>query len=258
MKPKRVIPPVVGVVQYKTDLVVQRASGYRQVGGGDRSEVAEFSENSRRRLAFVASNTAVTFQTMITLTYPAVYPHDGRRVKRDLQTFLKAWQRRTRGCELLWFLEFQARGAPHVHIVTDWPMPFGDRDKKRIRAWVALRWYRICGKLDPKHLKAGTRTEKLRSAKGGAHYAVKYAMKMRQKAVPPDYRNVGRFWGHTAGVAPRPIAQHRCTEDDLRDLLDGWEYEPAQERPIYHTLYNCADRLDNYLGPQLDKTDNEM
>lgn len=255
--PDRVIPPIVGVTKYKSDLVIKRAEGTAQQGGGTREEVTEFSRHSRARLAFVASNTDVVFKSMITLTYPANYPRDGARVKRDLRTFLTALRRYTHGCELLWFLEFQKRGAPHVHILYDCHLPGKRADLKNFRQWVAYKWYKVCGELDPKHLYAGTRTEALRSPEGGAHYAVKYAGKMEQKTVPEDYRNVGRFWGHTKGVKPTPVAHYRCTEDDVRGLLEGWQYAPDPERPVYHTLYNCAERLDRHLNPQLDKTENE-
>jgi hypothetical protein len=251
------IPPVIGVTRFKSDLVVKRQGGTPQQGGGSRKEIKEFSEHSRKRLAFVASNTAVVFKTMITLTYPKQYPNDGSRVKRDLQTFLKAWRRYTRGCEILWFLEFQERGAPHVHILCDYVLPGKMDDRKNVYKWVGYKWFKVCGELDPAHLYAGTRTEKLRSPEGGAHYAVKYALKMRQKVVPEAYRNVGRFWGHTKAVTPQPLAHYRCTEDDLRGLLDTWEHKPREDRPIYHTLYNCSDRLLAYLDGTLDQETKE-
>ena len=251
--PEYPIPPVVGVTRFRSDLVVTRQDGSARNGGGTRKEIGEFSKGSRARLAFVASNTSVTFRTMITLTYPAEYPHDGRTVKRDLRVFLAALRRYTGGCDYLWFLEFQRRGAPHVHILADCVLPTKREHKKNFYKWVAFQWYKICGELDPKHLYAGTRTEALRSARGGAHYAVKYARKMEQKTVPADYRNVGRFWGHTKAVKPIALAHYRCTEDDIRGLLDGWEFKPSQDRPVYRVLYNCSDRLIDHLSGQLDK-----
>lgn len=252
------LPPIIGVDQYKNDLVVKRRGGNEQSGGGKRKQVRTFSKASRSRLAFTAGNTSVVFRTMVTLTYPRQYPRDGRRVKRDLRTFLAAWRRYTGGCELLWFLEFQKRGAPHVHILCDFPLPRRREDAANVYRWVALRWYQICGELDYKHLQAGTRTERLRSARGGAHYAVKYAQKMHQKVVPDDYQNVGRFWGHTRGVKPEPIHTYRCTEDDIRGLLDGWQFAPDPDRPVYHTLYNCSERLTHYMAGRLDKAPDKV
>lgn len=114
-----------------------------------------------------------------------------------------------------------------------------------------MTWYRIVGSGDSRHLAAGTSTERLRSARGGAFYAVKYAMKMKQKAVPRDYRNVGRFWGNSRGVKPEPEKTLQCTEDDIRGVLEGWQYHPPEDRPVYKVLYNTADVFKAFLDPDL-------
>lgn len=249
----RTIGEVVGVTLYENDVVVRRRGTSGNKDAVPRGEVVEFTRKSRQRLAFVASNTSVQFTTMVTLTYPREYPRDGRQVKAHLRKFLSWLRRDTRGCELLWFLEFQQRGAPHVHILIDYPLP---RDREGIRAFrlrVAMTWYRICESGDRKHLAAGTRTERLRSPKGGARYAVKYAQKMRQKAVPRDYRNVGRFWGHTKGVKPVPKAHYRCTEDDIRGVLEGFPYAPRTDRPVWRVVYNRAGVVESYIRGELDK-----
>jgi hypothetical protein len=63
---------------------------------------------------------AVGIPAMITLTYPADWlpvAQDGAKVKRHLKMFCQRWERAwgesLRGA---WKLEFQARGAPHIHI----------------------------------------------------------------------------------------------------------------------------------------------
>jgi len=245
---KRVLPPIVAVELYENDVIVKRA------GGGSphkeppkRGDVREFSRASRQRLAFVASNTSVTFRTLVSLTYPKEYPSDGRQVKRNLRAFL-AWMRRNwPGCEYLWFLEFQQRGAPHIHVLTDYPLPSKAAQLTMVRVQVAIRWADICATGDPLHYKAGTRVEKLRSSRGGAHYAVKYAQKMQQKRVPPDYRNCGRFWGHTPRVKPVPLQIRSCTELDVRQILDGWKYAPPDHMPVYRVLYNQSGYFAEYF-----------
>ena len=237
---------IVGIEIYKNDVVVRRQGLNNKPPEQTRGKVTAFSKASRRRLAFVASNTTIPLRTMITLTYPSDYPSDGKTVKGHLRQFLTWLQKETGGCEYLWFLEFQARGAPHFHILTDWPLP-RDRDNKVLwYAKVAQRWYLVVGSNDYKHRQAGTRTETLRSADGGARYAVKYAQKMRQKAVPPDYQDVGRFWGHTRAVKPEPQQAYRCTEDDVRGMLEGWKYEPPPSCPVWRVLYNQAEWAREY------------
>lgn len=260
----RYLPPVKGVKVYVRDVIVVREAGLTGSQPGPRGIITELSFESRQRLAFVACNTSVVFHTMLTLTYPCAFPNDGLKVKRNLHAFLQ-WLRRDIGWsyEYLWFLEFQDRGAPHIHLLIDYAMPppwvsvelaiHGQKQTVTrrnpdavlwIKAWrfrIASAWYRIVGSRDPKHLVAGTRVEAVRKPDGAKRYAVKYAMKTHQKRVPVAYQNVGRFWGHSKAVRPKPIAVARCTEDDVRGRLEGWRYAPPASRTLYKYLYGQAD-----------------
>lgn len=244
--------PVDRIDLYRSDVVVRRNGQAPNTKEKTRNEITWFSKASRRRLAFVAANTMVDFTTMITLTYPGEFSTDGDKCRRDRRAFLDWLRRETDGCEYLWFLEFQKRGAPHLHILTDQLYPRKRLEEKALRWRVSSTWYRIVGSGDSRHLAAGCSTEKLRSARGGAFYAVKYAMKMKQKSVPRDYRNVGRFWGHSRKVKPQPQQTLQCTEDDIRGVLEGWEYGPTVDRPVYKVLYNTRAVFDAFLDPDLE------
>lgn len=238
---------VVGVGVYRADVVVIRESYGAPPPRGDRQEISQFSSRARQRLRFVAMNTDVVFRTMITLTYPSEYPSDGRTVKTHFHAFL-TWLARDIGVrpDYLWFLEFQARGAPHYHILIDWKLPMHLPERSSFRFRVSSAWYRIVGSKDVRHLQAGTRVETIRKPDGARRYAVKYAMKMKQKHVPSEYRNVGRFWGCSKRVVPKVGRTIRATDDDIRGRLEGWAYAPAQARPLFTVLYGCAERfLDN-------------
>jgi len=235
---------VKGVEVYRNDAVVKREGDPRPIEPGIRGVITEFSDASRKRLAFVASNTAIDFQTMITLTYPGEFTTDGEEVKRHLREFL-TWLRKDIGrYSYLWFLEFQRRGAPHFHILIDRKFR-GTELLRGLRFRVSSNWYRIVDSGDARHVAAGTRVEKVRKADGARFYAVKYAQKMYQKQVPAEYQSVGRFWGCSRDVKPEPEAFVRCTEDDVRGALEDWRYAPSAERPIYRVLYNQGDRFRN-------------
>lgn len=234
---------VQGVTVFRRDVVVRRSGGGRNHDPPPRGTVVQFSYKARQRLAFVAANSPIAFRTMITLTYPAAYSNDGRTVRKERNTFLQFCRRDFCNPFYLWFLEFQRRGAPHIHLLLDWPLPVGRLMVKAVRFRVASTWFRIVGSGDEKHLAAGTRVERLRSPEGGARYAVKYACKMRQKVVPKNYQNVGRFWGCSKAVIPRPEAILRCTEDDIRATLADWPYAPQDDQDLYKVLYGVADRF---------------
>jgi hypothetical protein len=238
---------VEGVIVYRVDAVVTRVGGYPPRDPPPRGTITEFSRKSRQRLAFVASNTAVTFKTMITLTYPSEFPCDGATVKGHFRAFLQFLRRDCGSPSYLWFLEFQQRGAPHMHILIDWPWPRSRIVAQAFRFRVSSSWYRIVGSGDTKHLAAGCRSERIRKLDGARHYAVKYALKMRQKEVPQAYQNVGRFWGCSKDVVPIAEGTVQCTEDDIRGALDDWRYKQPDDQALWSVLYNCADRFRDRL-----------
>lgn len=159
-------------------------SNHKRPGGGRRGAIVEFSAASARRLLFCARNFPA-LEVMVTLTYPAEYPVDGRRVMNHWRR-MRQWLVRNGNPVGLWFKEFQARGAPHFHVFMPTEVP---------KAAVAEAWYSIVGSGDLRHLRAGTRTERLRNPDAAGAYAAKYASKSLQKEVPEEFRNVGRFWG---------------------------------------------------------------
>lgn len=227
-------------------LPVRNATGRKED-----DKIKMFTQKSMKRLAFVASNTDVVFTHMTTLTYPKEFESDGKIVKKHLNVFLTWLRQRNEGVNYLWFLEFQERGAPHYHVLTDCHL-----DKRA----VSQRWYDIVGSGDKKHLRAGTRTERLRSERGGANYAVKYARKMRQKVVPAEYENVGRFWGHSTAVKPKPVVvakMENVTKEVLVGMFEFWEYQPVLQRFPLGTLYNVAGHFPQIMKEFIENEETE-
>jgi len=160
---------------------------------------------------------------MITLTSPAnweqVYVYDqdgvsldgGRLFKAHLKAFRKRLERflarlGISSWSALWFLEFQRRGAPHVHLLLfgcQLPEPV----RRSLRGWCGRAWSSIVGNPDAvelgKHQRAGTQVARMKKKHFG--YAKKYASKLEQKQVPADFRHVGRFWGCWNYSAPAPL-----------------------------------------------------
>lgn len=243
--------PIVGVQVYRNDVRVVRR-GLHHPGNKDktpkRGTIRMLSRKSRKRLAFVANNTNVRFVTMVTLTYPKEYPTDGKTVKRHLNAFLTWIRRRFDRPSYLWFLEFQKRGAPHVHLLLDYPLPYTVNQRNDIRHDVSRRWYKIVGSGDEKHARAGTRVERIRKPDGAARYCLKYAYKTEQKWVPPRYQNVGRFWGCSRDVAPTEPRVIPMDEATVRAVIADWDYSPDNDTLVYQTLFGCADRFRTYSG----------
>jgi hypothetical protein len=156
-----------------------------------RNAISHYSKRSIKRLKFLLRNTADLWKGLITLTYPAEFPRNGRVCKKHLNAFLQFLRRR--GVRYIWVSEFQERGALHYHIFVD---------KYISKEEVATRWYKIVGSGDEKHLVAGTRVEAIRNQGLVFHYISSYISKLTQKQIPDDFVNVGRFWGASRGILP--------------------------------------------------------
>jgi hypothetical protein len=223
---------------FANDVIVGYRRGAKNTPEPGRESVGEFSRKSRSRLAFVANNTSVQFLSIVTLTYPADFPDDGELVKRHLRNMLMRFRRKYQAIEYLWFIEFQKRGAPHFHILLS--------TEKLNRDWLSASWYIICAGCDPdpRHLAAGTNWALVRSPGGLRRYAVKYAAKIYQKAVPLAYQSVGRFWGHSRGVAPKPLTDVLLLNDpeELFELVSYWPHLASLAKPLV-TLYNATPHV---------------
>ncbi|MEU5164590.1 hypothetical protein AB0G74_33900 [Streptomyces sp. NPDC020875] len=214
-------------------------------------EVTEWSAKSRARMTRTLAELDYgpllrlgLKLPMSTLTYPGdwlpVAP-TGKAVKRHLDQFFKRFARAW-GFEWpgLWKLEFQLRGAPHIHL---WgPRPEGPAGELRsmtqtryrpavgdglpYEAWLAVVWADIVDHPDPeqrrRHGRAGTSVDleegaRMIDPRRLAVYFTKHGQfqaKEYQHRVPEEWQapgcGPGRFWGYkglakaTAGVELAP------------------------------------------------------
>lgn len=136
----------------------------RAAGGVPRAgAITYWSAKSRMRMVTtlasldwtpVVDGDAGTRPAMVTLTLPGdwetVAP-TGAAFKRIMERFWSRWDRSRWGRFVgVWKLEFQRRGAPHVHIYCAVPTDPAFRD------WLSRTWYEVVGSGDERHLRAGT------------------------------------------------------------------------------------------------------
>lgn len=192
-----------------------------------RGSVTRFSEQSRTRCRLVLRSIAPKMKMVFGLTYPADFPNDGLRVKRNLGALLD-WFRR-RGIEYFWIIEWQDRGAPHFHGFLTGPK-FDDqgsfvRNSFVGKAELAAAWNRIVSADrpeylgDPAHLEHGTFYEIIEDQYKLASYYTTYMKKLEQKTVPPGYESVGRYWGYSRSLMVKREQVVRCTYREAMRLL---------------------------------------
>jgi len=158
---------------------------------------------------------------MLTLTVPPrvweeVIATSGReeavaRYKRALSRWMDALRHRLRrggySGSWFWWVEFQRRGAPHVHLLVDLGGVLPREAYADWAGWLTRAWASAYGQ-DAQTFGAATRIEALRFR--DLRYARAYALKAAQK----DFPFAGR-WGRSWGVAgPWAEALRRAVRED--------------------------------------------
>lgn len=191
----------VEVSLYRRDCRVHRVWGEGNgpvTGGGPRGVIRGYSKAAARRFRFAMRNVDVDWWGHVVLTYGEDFPCDGRKVKRDLKLFCDSLRRR--GVKYAGVLEFQGRGAPHVHLLVTAPPARFEGD------WTSFlrgRWFAVVGSGDELHRRHGCFVRVLEDETARARavsYLVGYFGKGRQKEVPAGYESVGRFWFMSRGL----------------------------------------------------------
>jgi hypothetical protein len=195
------LPMTLVIKKYDRDTVYSFKNGDKEESQGTdekpvpRGDVYGFSMKSRRRCRLVLRNIARHMKLTFGLTYPADFPTDGRRVKRNLGALLDWLRRRKIG--YFWIIEFQERGAPHFHGFLTELVTHGE---------FSAAWNRIISADrpeyfgDPAHLEHGVYVASIESQDKLASYFTEYMKKLEQKTVPEQYSGVGRFWGFTSAL----------------------------------------------------------
>lgn len=185
-----------------------------------RGVIRDFSLKSRARLQDIFSSIDMRKiprrPRFITLTYPATWDPDPRTWKRHLEAFLKRLERKYGVFAVAKRLEFQERGAPHFHLIC-FTRLFLRHD------WVAKAWNAIVAPGNEAALKAGTRTEGIRSRRGIHAYVNKYMAKLGGDAELPE--GIGRLWGfrnrHLLPIVVPVYTMHFETFLKMRAAING-------------------------------------
>lgn len=216
----------------------------------ERGKIVEMTNASVSRLVVTMHASGIKFTSMITLTYPKKFPLTGTVVKDDVG-YVTKYLRTFHKTPYLWFLEFQKRDAPHVHILVD-----VDGISPRSRLKLALKWtsritlsdwFKECYEKAPDpalyaaleaykvlSVAANPKTwEMIREPDGARNYVTKYAVKAYQKIVPAKFQDVGRFWACSRDVTPTEKHFIDVDDEQVRLFLEqrghtatAWEVLP--------------------------------
>jgi hypothetical protein len=156
----------------------------------------------------------------------------------------------------LWFLEFQSRGAPHVHIII-FDCKMTREIIKSARSWVGRAWSKIVSNPNAheadKHARVGTQVAKMKTGHFG--YASKYATKTEQKEVPEEFKAVGRFWGvWNYKAVPPVVLEFKVNLESGEGLEVLWDTALVALASVYEYSESFTRRmykkLDNIITPE--------
>lgn len=213
---------------------------YGAVSRVPRGSIKKLSGRAASRLTRYLQECEAEYRYFGTFTLGADWPRDGRVFKLRLDRFLAVFMRLQRSyCDAdrvayqscLWFLEFQLRGAPHIHMFYTQRVPWREAAGAWTGAMGDITIFYTCSKLERF---AGGRSAQVSYARKyaakGAGMTVDLAAEMLglnagleakrkgeitdselyelvkseagcqeakklQKVIPPDFEGVGRFWG---------------------------------------------------------------
>lgn len=241
---------VAGIQVWKTDVRIIYKPVFAETFdhvGGKREAITERSGKSRKKLSFTVANTETKIVGMIVLTWRTA-PMDGKIVKRQLGDLFDAMRRQWgKSIEWLWWMEFQKRGAVHVHIITAGSIHDDLQTVQRVRRgklrnvfcgeqadWIGQKWLKIIKADKCEKSQAFTRGgiwEKFDKPDGAARYTAKDAWKPHQTTIPKQYQNVGAWWHRSRGFkTPEMISEMLAGEDIIRaglKLTDGEKLFPV-------------------------------
>ena len=167
--------------------------------GGKRADISSFTNQSKRRLRWCASNASPALVSQFGMTYHNANP-DGRTCKKHLHAFLVALRRKYGRVGYLWILEFQSRKVAHFHLWLTLP-----QDTEGLHEFLASTWHRIAEPESEWHDTFHRRRKNfIQWSMQGGSYLCKYLEKEYQKAVPEGFTGLGRFWGASLNLVPPP------------------------------------------------------
>jgi hypothetical protein len=163
------------------------------------SQIQGFSDKSKGRLRFVATNSGHLIKTQFCMTYGDVWPLNGRVLKADFNRFRAAVKKHFPDLAYIWIAEFQTRGCPHYHFYSNIPRT------NENHATLARIWHRIAGYDQAKHHAVHMhRRNFIEWDMGTGSYLCKYLDKEAQKYIPEGFKGMGRWWGNSRGIVPQP------------------------------------------------------
>jgi hypothetical protein len=191
-------------------------TGQKPHGGGKRRGITQWTPASRLRWMWLLAQvqwSAMPRPLWITLTYHGPDGYWPADPYRHLHQWLHVIQSNHGNMHYVWRLQWQARGAPHFHVIL-WPPNVTDFFQNfHYRQSLALSWHLIADPSSKPHRTYGAKIELLESYRHATRYIARYVAKESQD----DITCAGtRRWGHSRNL---PRSEVLSLELSVREAL---------------------------------------
>lgn len=203
-------------------------------------DISSFSPGSRRRLIkkiLKLESSRLTSGAFVTLTYHEDWTTEREDLQQDLNAFLQALRRQYPNAVYIWRLEFQARGAPHFHLMIWRSRGCGEIPLSDLAEWVRDTWTRIAAQGTEAHRKWGTDTARISSWREAMGYVSKYVAATGKEG---EVEYSGRRWGASQSLPTATTCRFHVSESDahiLRRILRKFIGKKlGEDSPLYEHL----------------------
>lgn len=175
-------------------------------------KIKTFSLNSRRNLS--KHLCRIRFDQyrerfFATLTFHDNYPNKRIVMKNLIDVYQKRLKRLFPELAFVWKLEFQKRGAPHLHYLLLFPQRLSYKDRSNLASSIRDNWNELVSKKYKTYECLQVDIRQVGNNEKTASYIMKYVEKLDEEI---NDLSLGRFWALSANLNENPLLVINCDE----------------------------------------------
>lgn len=206
-----------------------------------RGRIFTFTKRSRFRLFRILSKIDSIDERncmFFTLTYHYGFKKSPEKFQLDLHNFLTRVRLFDPGCQYIWRLEFQKRGAPHFHFIFFPNNIYSYSDHKKYIKNLSKIWHSISDPDSKAHSKYGFKLDMINNYSKACAYLSKYIAKVNDSFVC----HVGfKHYGNSHNLPCHCFSDINCSVEVARVVIEKlrkWLVKKGKNSYIYDVYFN--------------------
>lgn len=222
-------------------------------GGGKRQKINGFSRQSRRRcLLKLATVDFSAYKTKFfsTFTFRNEYPETKEGLKSLLILLLKRIERIPFVSCIFWRVEYQKRGAPHIHLLILIKEKLNSKDVIKCGKMQKKAWGELTASLNQMSFTRGSEIIEIRGDEKVYFYLSKYVAKVENN---DKNKRLGRVWGVRGEVVKQNILDENVPEEIINRFIELYKNSLSAKFPLdeHFEFYLCNAESVTLLIPSI-------